>query len=282
MNFEISLKRDSLSLKHKIDYTLRKFPAGEIYVKLDLSWTDVTKKNLELLVGWTIRNSDELLEFLLLKNAIDEHLSYTYSSLLLKYVPYARQDRICRVWESFSIKVMSNLINSMNFNKVFTYDNHSDVSSALINNCKNISQKEILEKHISLIKESTKLNFLCSPDLWANKKVSELSREFKIDFLQADKVRDHETWKIIKSKIHSDELNWKNILILDDICDWGSTLIWIVKALKEKGANNIYIYVTHWIFSKWTDILFENGVKHIYTTDSYYQNSSDKNIIVLK
>jgi ribose-phosphate pyrophosphokinase len=37
----------------------------------------------------------------------------------------------------------------------------------------------------------------------------------------------------------------KTCIIVDDICDTAETLMIVAKVLKEKGAKDIYAYVTH-------------------------------------
>lgn len=93
-----------------------------------------------------------------------------YYKTILKvwYIAYSRQDRICNKWESYSIKVMANIINSMNFDKVITYDNHSTITTALINHCIDIQSSEILWINLeSLISNIWFVpDLLCSPDMW--------------------------------------------------------------------------------------------------------------------
>ena len=44
-------------------------------------------------------------------------------------------------------------------------------------------------------------------------------------------------------------------MIVDDICDGGQTFIELAKALEKQGAHQIFLYVTHGIFSKGLDTL---------------------------
>lgn len=64
------------------------------------------------------------------------------------------------------------------------------------------------------------------------------------------------------------DLTDKTVMILDDICDGGRTFIEAVKHLREAGAKRVELYVTHGIFSKGVENLLDNGIDHIYTTNS--------------
>ena len=50
---------------------------------------------------------------------------------------------------------------------------------------------------------------------------------------------------------------------IDDICDGGQTFISLAQSLKKQGAAEIFLYVTHGIFSKGLDQL-KTCIQHIY------------------
>jgi|GEM_PF-3510977 ribose-phosphate pyrophosphokinase len=71
-----------------------------------------------------------------------------------------------------------------------------------------------------------------------------------------------------------------NVIIVDNILDTGGTLLACCKILKSNGAKNIYIFVTHGLFTgnKWQR-LFDLNVRKIYCTNSVpqvYSLKSDK------
>jgi ribose-phosphate pyrophosphokinase len=57
----------------------------------------------------------------------------------------------------------------------------------------------------------------------------------------------------------------KSVLIVDDICDGGRTFIEAAKLLYIEGVNNVYLYVTHGLFTKGIQILYDAGIKRIFT-----------------
>ena len=71
--------------------------------------------------------------------------------LIMPYIPYARQDRVCAQGESFSLKIFANMLNAVNFENVYVLDAHSDVSVSLINNCIKIFNNDEKNKIVNFI-----------------------------------------------------------------------------------------------------------------------------------
>ena len=58
-------------------------------------------------------------------------------------------------------------------------------------------------------------------------------------------------------------------VIVDDLCDGGATFIGAAKCLREAGAKFVGLVVAHGIFSKGIQHLFDNGIDHIHTSNSF-------------
>ncbi|MAX71916.1 MAG: hypothetical protein CMC76_12600 [Flavobacteriaceae bacterium] len=69
-------------------------------------------------------------------------------------------------------------------------------------------------------------------------------------------------------RVYEDDLQGKDCLIVDDICDGGGTFIGLAKELKKHNAGNLYLAVSHGIFSKGLEELNQYFTK-IFTTDSF-------------
>jgi len=65
-------------------------------------------------------------------------------NLFIPYFPAARQDRVMIQGEPLSVKVYADIINNANVNKVTVYDAHSEVTSAVLNNCKVITNHKFI------------------------------------------------------------------------------------------------------------------------------------------
>jgi len=199
----------------------------------------------------------------MVKEALDA-LKPTEVHLYMPYLPYARQDRRCEHGEAFSLKVFCNIINFMNFNSVKILDCHSDVGAALLNNVINTSNNSLIAGFCL----DTEDLVLISPDAGSNKKINKLAQKYQFDsIVKCDKTRDTKTGQLTGFEVFTDDLLHKNCIIIDDICDGGGTFIGLAQELKKKNAGNLYLMVTHGIFSKGFDELNKYFSK-IYCTNS--------------
>jgi ribose-phosphate pyrophosphokinase len=61
----------------------------------------------------------------------------------------------------------------------------------------------------------------------------------------------------------------KNCLLVDDIIDSGGTIVNAAKALKEKGAKDVYVYVTHGVLSgNAVEQINNSKIKKLILTDT--------------
>lgn len=243
---------------------LKKFAGGECHVKFleQFSEDDQVRLNIRL------NSSDDVMNLCLAVDAL-RNMSVNYIEVFIPYIPYARQDRVMVPGEPLSIKVFANILNSLHLNKVIVFDAHSDVSVALLNNCKNTANYEMVK---ALLKKFNLSDFvLVSPDLGAYKKIDKLAQQlsYKGEIVTGIKVRDLSTGQIIKSDVNADDLKGKACLIVDDICDGGRTFIELAAVLKEKHAGELYFIASHGIFShNALERLKEAGFKHVGSSDS--------------
>lgn len=186
-------------------------------------------------------------------------------NLFIPYFPAARQDRVMIPGEPLSVKVYADILNAMQLNKVTVFDAHSEVTSALVNNCVVIPNHQFIAAVLKTIGNNVKL---ISPDGGALKKIYKVS-EFLggVDVVECSKSRDVKTGKLSGFKVYSDDLQGADCLIVDDICDGGGTFIGLAEALKNKNAGKLFLAVSHGIFNKgFADLKCFDG---IFTTDSF-------------
>ncbi|SRR6266567_3038846 len=233
------------------------FPGGECSVKIPEICFD---RNA---ITAYLYSSNDIMKLLLTVDAIRRIYPMAKITLIIPYFPYARQDRVCNQGEALSVKIMANLINGLNCDEVIIYDPHSDVTSALINNCHTVDSLKLINGSIlfNTIEDDQNLIFI-SPDNGAEKKVRNIAKYFNRRMICATKVRDIATGEIIDTHImlrdHIIVNPNQNLLIIDDICDGGRTFIEIAKKLvAQRPKGNLYLYVTHGIFSKGLDPLKE-------------------------
>lgn len=243
---------------------LKKFAGGECHVKFlqEFNNTDNVRINSRL------NTSDDVMNLCLAVDAL-RNMQVHYIEVFVPYTPYARQDRVMVPGEPLSIKVFANIINSLNLNKVIVFDAHSDVSVALLNNCQNLANYEMVSYFLTKLSISDYA--LVSPDLGAYKKIDKLAQKinYKGQIATGIKIRDLATGQIIKSDVITENLNGKACIVIDDICDGGRTFIELAVALKEKNAGDLYFIASHGIFShNALDRLKEAGYKNVCSSNS--------------
>jgi len=259
-----------------IDYDTFKFQSGEINVKLKSMFLDK-----DVTIIGSPQSSDEIMELLCLVDAL-RRKGVINLSLVIPYVMYSRDDRVCQEGQQLGASVFASLINSCNFTSVTTYDNHSDVITALLNNCTNRGKVSILGHSIPNL--SDKYDYLVAPDAGSIKQVQELATWSRVPMLRADKTRDLLTGNITGTVVYSDDLEGKSCLIVDDICANGRTFVELAKALKAKGVGEITLYVTHLFVHKGLEELREAGISKFITTNSVvpYSISALEEVKVIK
>lgn len=185
------------------------------------------------------------------------------------YLPYARQDRIIRVDEPFSLRTFARLLNSLESPRVVVFDPHSDVTAALVNNCKVMEQHKIALQVIPVTLRDDPDVLFVSPDAGALKKIAKLIPDTKRT-LTGVKQRNADG-QITGTQVYGDaDPKGRICVIVDDICDGGTTFINLAEVLLAKGAKEVHLYVTHGIFSRGMEAL-TGYISHIYTTDSFEQ-----------
>jgi ribose-phosphate pyrophosphokinase len=202
-----------------------------------------------------LHNSNDIMDLLLTVNALrrrDEGISV---NLTIPYFPYARQDRVCNPGEALSVEVMAKLINALGCNTVTIFDPHSPKTTKSLVNTEVISAADIIAA--SPLKDLIKQAGLelVAPDKGAIVRTELVSYALGgVPIHYCSKERDSLTHAITKTVIPQD-VQGKNLIMVDDICDGGRTFIQLGKALKEAGAKEIYLYVTHGIFMAGLEIL---------------------------
>jgi len=251
------------------------FPAGETGVKLDTNNLLYRHTAAAHQTVWARpQSSKDVMELIMATDAL-RRFDSTPINLVLSYVPYARQDRVCVPGESFSLKAFAGIINGLGFQKVTVFDPHSDVTGAVFDRVHIIPQTDIIGKFdvFNARLHASPRPIFVSPDAGANKRTSELAGLYGHDsFIRADKLRDLATGKIKEIVVVNpwEEIEGRDCIVVDDLCDAGGTFIGLAAALKAKGARQVELYVTHGLFTKGTAPLYKGGIDAIWTTNSFY------------
>lgn len=246
------------------------FPDGTLLIKQRIPDED------KITIEWFYENDRETLAVIYLVNHLKAH-GKTDIHLFMPYIPNARQDRVKTEEDIFTLKYFASLINSLGLRSVTVLDPHSSVSEALIDNIVILKPQKYIEEVINEITTSEgEAPSMFYPDEGAGKRYSGM---IPLPYAFGIKKRDWQTGKILGLDLagDTDSIQGKNVLIVDDISSKGGTFYHSAKRLKEAGAENIYLYVTHCentIFSG--ELLSDDIIKKIYTTNSILTKEHEK------
>lgn len=235
------------------------FPVGVLPIELDYP----------INVSWYYDSDEELFTLACVMDWLHRIRGYrNIINLSMPYVPNARMDRIKNANENFSLKVFANFINSLEFDGVQVFNVHSNVSEALINHLYVLQPDWDVEHCIKLYNPDV----IFFPDEGACKRYSDLKsmKESGLPVAFGIKKRDWKSGKILGLDAITDtDLKGKKVLIVDDICSAGGTFKFSAMKLKELGATDVALYVSHCEDNIQNgDLLKTDLISKIYTTDS--------------
>lgn len=249
---------------------INKFPDGTLLIKEEPSY-DIA------LISWYFENNEELVALIYLANHLRSN-GVKRMELYMPYIPNARQDRVKAPEDVFTLKYFVGVINSLGFDKVAVLDPHSSVSEALIENISVEYPKKYIDAVIDDITRSGKYMdehgvtqlMMFYPDEGAMKRYSGLvSRPYAFGI----KDRDWNTGEIRGLKVSGGVncIKDSTVLIVDDICSRGGTFYHSAVKLKELGAKNIILYITHCENTILEGEVLTCGlIDKVYTTNSLF------------
>jgi ribose-phosphate pyrophosphokinase len=263
--------------KSDIDYEIIKFSDSQTLLEL------ISPKALYFEEEVIIKSRMDWSDIQLIIQAVNILRSLKVQSLKL-YIPYllgARSDRRFSTGQSFYLKeVTAAIINNLDVDEVHILDTHSIASDALIDDFKPIVNNYGIEAVRDILIDTGSNTFIVSPDEGANKRVDNIARVIPHNrIIRCTKDREISTGRILGVTVHAEKLENRPCIILDDICDGGRTFVELAKALKAKGCGELHLVVTHGIFSKGFDELFQYFTT-IWTTDSVKNFEPQKGLIV--
>jgi len=222
-----------------------KFPNGESELRTEqIKFYDKNSNNTNI-VKFKFENECEIFKLKLLKDSLDSTGICGSTVLLLGYIPYSRMDRTENK-KANSLKTFASIINSMNFDRVVIIEPHSDVCVALLDRCfvTNMSIPLAME----IIKEYNfgDNDYIVFPDAGAMKRYANKFNEFKLrNFITCEKERDFDSGYIKNLKLNNVPNKPFKAVIIDDLCSKGGTFKLTGDKLKEAGATDIFLAVSH-------------------------------------
>lgn len=223
-----------------------------------------------------------LWEIELAMNAIYVTFKQSFRKIILNlpYLPHARADRVFEEGNAHPLNVFLN--NVQGFDEIHLRDPHSEFYKTYEGNGIEFVVKHQHNCFIDIVKTIKSGDVLVSPDKGAKSKINKLQlaldqRMIATTVIEASKKRDITTGRITETTLPEDvDVSGKVCYIVDDLLDAGGTFLPLAQKLKEAGAKEVHLYITHGIFAKGLQS-FRGLIDqiHCYQTVGTYVNAKD-------
>lgn len=247
-----------ITLNYTEVYNDNIFPNNETYVDLPIHLIK-DKNTLHL----DFSDNSDLLMLQFIMEYIKEVKPNSYNELITPYLPYSRMDRQ-QEERLFALKYLVKTTLKY-FDKVYTFEVHSDVSKQLLGNkLINTNTSSLILK--KMLKENSDV-LVVFPDAGAQKRYLQDIDKNTIDYVTFEKKRDFNTGKITSIEISDEFKNktfkGKKCFIIDDLCSRGGTFIPIVEYFKDN--NDVFLIATHIEENILSGALLNTDIKQVLT-----------------
>lgn len=217
------------------------FPDGEISVQI---LDNVRGRDVFLFQSIAHDPNNYLMELLILIDAM-KRASAKSITAVIPYFAYARQDRKDKPRVPITAKLVANLLSTSGASRILTMDLHAGQIQGFFDiPVDNLYSRPLLAEAIEA--EHLKNLVVMAPDLGAIKKARSYANHLKGEFALVDKRRvsseEVEVYALIG------DVSGRDVLIVDDMCSTGATLVATAEACHKRGAKRIFGALTHGLF----------------------------------
>ncbi len=251
----------------------KKFADGEIFVEVQ---NTIRNKKVFVIQSTNAPANDNLMELLLVIDAL-RRSSALEINLIVPYFGYARQDRKVNGRQAISSKLVANMLTIAGAKRIVTFDIHSEQIAGFFDiPFDNLKAYGIIAKEIVDLKIDNLT--IVSPDHGGVTRARSLAQILDAPLAVIDKRRTGHNEA--EAQFILGDVAGKNVIIFDDMVDTGGTVCAAVAKLKEEGANDVYLAVSHAVLSEKDGItaidkLRASGIKNIITTNSIQHKQDD-------
>jgi ribose-phosphate pyrophosphokinase len=194
-------------------------------------------------------------------------------TVLLPFFPTGTMERVDREGEVATAYTLSRMLSAIPVNaggpvRFLIFDIHAlQIRFYFHDNCLPVLLSAMpLFKNMLHQRYSAESIAIAFPDEGAKKRFGGFFEKAGYPVLFCSKVREGDKRVV---RIAEGEARGQHVFIVDDLCNTGGTVIACQKALKEAGAINVSVFVTHGVFPLGSWKKFEDaGFEKVFITDS--------------
>ena len=220
---------------------IQKFSDGEIQP----IFLESIRGDIIYLVQSTYSPADNLMELLLMIDAAKRASAYKII-VVIPYYGYARQDRKDRPRVAIGSKLVANMLVAAGANRIITMDLHAPQIQGYFDiPVDHLDSSAVFIPYITQLRLEN-LTF-AAPDVGSANRIREMATYFEAEMVICDKHRKRANE--IASMVVIGDVENRDVVIIDDICDTGGTLAKSAALLKDKGARTVRALITHPVLS---------------------------------
>ena len=256
-----------------VNSSIRKFADGEIYIEIN---ENIRGNSIFIIQSISSPANDNLMELLLCIDALKRSSAKNITAVI-PYFGYARQDRKVVPRTSISAKLVSNLITKAGADRIVTVDLHAGQIQGFFDiPVDNLFSTPIFARHVKKRIKSKKI--ICvAPDVGGTERARALGKLLNVGLAIVDKRRPKPGQSQVMNVIG--DVKDQTCVIVDDIIDSGGTIVNAAKALKKRGAKEVYVYITHGVLSGEAVKKIKGSViKNLVITDTIDNSQKTKNV----
>lgn len=243
----------------------RRFADMEIFVEIQ---ENVRGQDVFVIQSTSFPANDNLMELLIIIDAL-KRASARRITAVIPYFGYARQDRKVAPRAPISAKLVANLIVRSGADRVMTLDLHAGQIQGFFDiPTDNLFAAPVI---IRAMKERFDRNgiTIVSPDVGGVVRARNVAQRIDAPLAIIDKRRDRPGESEVMNVIG--EVAGRSCIFIDDIADSGGTLVNAANALMERGAKEVFAYITHGVLSPGASERIRNSaMKALVITDSIH------------
>ena len=242
---------------------VRRFADEEVFVEIQ---ENVRGDDVYVIQSTSYPANDNLMELLVLIDALRGSSSGRITAVI-PYSGYARQDRKSSPRTPITAKLVANMITQAGADRVLTMDLHAGQIQGFFDiPTDNLYALPEIGKDIQ--KQKFRDNIMAvSPDVGGVVRARALAKRLSTGLAIVDKRRDKPGSSEVMNIIG--DVSDKSCLLVDDIIDSGGTICNAATALLEKGAAEVFAYISHGVLSgKAVDRINSSDLTSLVITDS--------------
>lgn len=243
---------------------IKKFEDGEICINIEES---VRGDDVYLIQSTNDPSNDYLMELLIMTDALRRASARTIN-VVMPYYGYARQDRKPGPREAITAKMVANMLTMAGVDRLVTLDFHAPQIQGFFDiPVDHLSAIALLANYFIDHGFNREKAIVVAPDHAGVSRAREMAELLDtplaiIDKRSADEETDEELNVV-------GEVNGYTCILFDDIMDTAKTVTRACKLLKEEGAKEVYVCVTHPVLSgEAVERINHSGIKKAIVTNT--------------